>query len=263
MESERCARSEQGGQLARGTGCTNDREHLGLGVADRCDPGFLDPHRPTMVGLLTCVTLLVVGVLGLTAPPASAGPLAPSGWQIYGGHSLAGRILGGNVAGFSSAGPATFHGAGNLAPLTPATVATPEAGPVSLIISPDGTSVYAGFEHSGSVAQFSRDTRTGKLIPLSPATVEAGGEPRTLAISPDGENVYAANFASDTITTYSREPETGALTPIGSEVPTGPGPHGIEVSPDGNSVYVANYDERNTVSPSTVSQYSRNTTTGA
>jgi DNA-binding beta-propeller fold protein YncE len=158
----------------------------------------------------------------------------------------------------SDGNTALIGGPGNLTALSPATVATIGSEPVSLVVSPDGKSVYVGFERGTTLAQFSRDPTTGKITALSPATVEAGPEPRTVAISPDGKSVYATNFGGATISQFSRNTETGALTALSpATVATGQGPHGIEVSPDGKSVYAANYEA------GSVSQFSRNAETGA
>ncbi len=158
---------------------------------------------------------------------------------------------------FTGVGSSSLAGSGNLAPLSPATVATPGSEPVSIIVSPDGKSAYVGPEHGSVVTQFSRDSTTGKLTALSPATVTAGSEPRELAISPDGKYVYAADFGGSMITTLSRSSETGKLTVSGSTITTGTNPHGIGVSADGKSVYAANFNGES------VSQFSRNTETGA
>jgi len=182
-------------------------------------------------------------------------PVVLSTWRALVAAVLLSLALGALLS--DGAGSAPFGGLGNLSPLSPATVATPGSEPISLVVSPDGKSVYVGFEYGGAVSQFSRDTATGKITALSPATVAAGREPRTLAVSPNGKYIYAANFGSNNITTFLRNPETGKLTVHGSTVATGTDPHGIEVSSDGKSVYVANYGE------ATISQYSRNTETGA
>jgi DNA-binding beta-propeller fold protein YncE len=146
---------------------------------------------------------------------------------------------------------------GTLTPLSPATVSTSGLAPISLVVSPDGKSAYVGSEKGNSVSEFARDTTTGRLTPLAPATIEAGLEPRTVAISPDGKSVYATNFAGNNVSQFSRNAETGVLTTLGPAVGTDKQPHGIGVSPDGKSVYVANYGA------GTISQLSRNVQTGA
>src|ERR1700680_2646991 len=95
-----------------------------------------------------------------------------------------GKVGVGTSAGlaFSSDGnTALIGGHGSLTALSPATVATTGSEPVSLVVSPDGKSVYVGFERGTTLAQFSRDTTTGNITALSQATVATGPEPLTTA----------------------------------------------------------------------------------
>jgi DNA-binding beta-propeller fold protein YncE len=141
-----------------------------------------------------------------------------------------------------------------------------------VVISPDGTSVYAGGE-TGSIATFTRNTSTGALtftecigyLPECnrPSVYFAVNEPLSLAISPDGANLYAGNFNNDLVDVFSREAGTGKLTFTGcnghfaeepaacSEPPKGvpEGPLQIAISPDGADLYVA--------SDSSVSEFAR------
>jgi DNA-binding beta-propeller fold protein YncE len=225
----------------------------------------LDPRRVLLIGAaLACIASLAAAVLSSSS---SIGASERGLWPARHGASLLSQ--GGgldsegifNVSISSDANTALILG--SLTALSPASVATPGSEPISLVISPDGKSAYAGFERGTSVEQFARDTTTGRITPLTPATVQAGIEPRTVAISPDGKSVYATNFnddetvGGDTISQFSRNTETGTLTAFGSPVPTEAGPHGIQVSPDGKSVYAANYGAKS------VSQFSRDPETGA
>ena len=134
-----------------------------------------------------------------------------------------------------------------------------------VVISPDGTSVYAGSE-TGSIATFTRNTSTGALTFTEcigylsecnrPSVYFAVNEPLSLAISPDGANLYAGNFNNDLVDVFSREAATGKLTFTGcnghfteepaacAEPPKGvpEGPLQIAISPDGADVYVASDD---------------------
>ncbi len=151
---------------------------------------------------------------------------------------------------------------GALTPLSPASVAAGE-NPDGVVISGDGKSVYVNNRFGDSVSQYSRNAETGKLTPLSPATVPAGVEVHGIAISPDNKTVYAANAQSEDVSQYSRNAETGALTPLSpATVKTGDEPFEIAVSPDNESVYVTNDDENGLSEPS-ISQFNRNTETGA
>src|ERR1019366_9854866 len=94
----------------------------------------------------------------------------------------------------------------------------------------------------GTVSQFSRNAETGKLAPLSPATVSAGEYTEGVVVSPDGNNVYATNEISSNISEYSRNAETGALAAQSpATIATEAFPEGIAISPDGKSVYATNH----------------------
>jgi len=69
---------------------------------------------------------------------------------------------------------------------------------------------------SETISQYSRDTGTGKLTALSPATVATGTNPIGICISADRASVYVANFGAATISQYSRDTGTGTLTAIGA-----------------------------------------------
>ena len=88
-----------------------------------------------------------------------------------------------------------------------------ERTPTASSSAPTAKSVYATNYNSGTVSQYSRNSETGKLTALSPATVAAGTNPHDLAISPDGKSIYIANSASPgKVTLFTRNTTTGALT---------------------------------------------------
>jgi len=96
---------------------------------------------------------------------------------------------------------------GMLTPMSPATVAT-GAGPYDVTVSSDGTSVYVtnSGSNSGSntLSQYTRNTSTGVLTPMSPATVATGATPHGVAISSDGTSVYVTNYSDGTLSQYTR-----------------------------------------------------------
>lgn len=148
---------------------------------------------------------------------------------------------------------------GLLSPLEPATVAS--TSPSWLVVSPDNQNVYAlDNAFVPAIAQFKRDTSTGKLTPLEPATVSPGGsgsEAFEIVISADGKNVYAAMHSTKVIAQFSRNAETGKLTPLEpATVETVGKPNGLDVAPDGKHVYVG-------VSGGELRIYQRNAETGA
>lgn len=73
-----------------------------------------------------------------------------------------------------------------------------------VVVSPDGAYVYATNEVSSNISQYSRNTETGTLTTLSPATIATGIDPSGIAISTDGKSVYVANSGSGSVSQYSR-----------------------------------------------------------
>ncbi len=156
--------------------------------------------------------------------------------------------------------------------------------PRSVVVSPDGKSVYVASASSGAVARFTRNTTTGAIAqPIgAPGCVSETGSgpcadghglqaPQSVAVSADGKNVYVASFVSDAVARLTRNTTTGAITqPIGapgcvSETGAGPcadghglkAPQSVAVSADGKNVYVASF-----VSDA-VARLTRSTTNGA
>lgn len=135
--------------------------------------------------------------------------------------------------------------------------------PDVVVVSPDGTSVYAGSFFGNSVAAFAR-TATGALTQLAGSAgciAEATEGCATgiglksvegLAISGDGASVYAATALSNAVVPLSRNPATGALAQaadgsgcivdaaltgctLGRELA---GANAVDVSPGDENVYV-------------------------
>jgi 6-phosphogluconolactonase (cycloisomerase 2 family) len=64
---------------------------------------------------------------------------------------------------------------------TAATVLHPEA----IAIAPNGESAYVTSENDGKVAQYTINPTTGKITPMSPATVATATGSLGLAITPE------------------------------------------------------------------------------
>jgi DNA-binding beta-propeller fold protein YncE len=130
-------------------------------------------------------------------------------------------------------------------------------------VSPDGKSVYVASFHSGAVAVFARDRRTGALNQLEgeAGCVALGGvegcadgraldNANSVAVSPDGKSVYVTG--ANSVAVFARDRRTGGLTQLDGEdgcVAVGgaegcsdgralDGPAEVAVSADGKSVYV-------------------------
>jgi len=139
-------------------------------------------------------------------------------------------------------------------------------GPESVVVSPDGRSVYVG--SSGGLAVFARNARTGALRQLSGtagcllAPGRAAGcshesklAPAALAMSADGRNVYAVTSWNDreALLVFRRNGTSGALTQEGcianaalkvagcTAAASFVGPwfcYSLALSPDGRNLYV-------------------------
>jgi YVTN family beta-propeller protein len=102
--------------------------------------------------------------------------------------------------------------------------------PHGLVVSPDGSKLYATCEASQALIEL--DVAAEKVTRAFP-TAQNGSH--MVALTPNGKRAYTANIGS------------GSSTPIdlvagkaGAPIQTGPGCEGIDVSPDGKQVWTAN-----------------------
>jgi DNA-binding beta-propeller fold protein YncE len=130
---------------------------------------------------------------------------------------------------------------GTLAPKKPPTVSAGD-GPSSVVVSPDGKSVYVTNSVDDTVSQYDVGAG-GALSPKSVPEVGAGDTPSQLAVRPGGDSAYAANSGDPTsgggsVSQYNVGAD-GSLSPKQpNTVPAGSNPADVAVSPDGQSVYV-------------------------
>jgi DNA-binding beta-propeller fold protein YncE len=246
-----------------------------LGCAAVCAPG-----AQAAVGNLSFTGC--IGQLTLCTPTSpdtavnepSGVAVSPDGKSVYVGSGTA-------VDEFSrdaGTGALTFTGCiGQVPGCTLTTPGDAVYGAESVVVSPDGRSVYVASYVSNVVDEFSRDTTTGALMFTGCIGEDSGCTPTTpsdvlgsafsVAISPDGASVYVAATTYG-IDAFSRNPSTGALTFTGCVgqgsacTPTTPtnavsSPVSVVVSPDGANVYAGSNIG------SGVDVFSRNTTTGA
>ena len=129
---------------------------------------------------------------------------------------------------------------GVLVPLSPADVVT-GGEELSVAITPNGRSLYAGDGATGSIDEFAIGAG-GTLSSLGAAHIGTAG-PISLAVSPDGASLYVADDSP-----FDRQVDEftigagGVLTPktpafIGAPVLTTP--DAVAVSPDGTGLFVA------------------------
>ena len=106
--------------------------------------------------------------------------------------------------------------------------------PISVVVSPEGNSVYALSPTDDAILRFSRDTSTGALTYQSCVTAEAGSgqscqqipgasggatnsgmdffQGGEIAVSPDGKSLYASSTLDAAVTTFARNPVSGVLS---------------------------------------------------
>ena len=154
---------------------------------------------------------------------------------------------------------------GLLTPLSPATV-NQSSVPYSIAFVPAGNFMYSANgdgANPGTIAQYSRNTESGMISSLNPATATSFINPWFLAIEPKGKYLYVTQFgafgsaANDTVQQYEINETTGvlsAMTPF--TVAAENMPWYIVVHPSGKFAYVGNYGS------SSVSQYSINQNDG-
>lgn len=90
-------------------------------------------------------------------------------------------------------------------------------GPRALVSSPDGRSLYAAAQTSGSVSVFARDAGTGLLAFVEAeadgvAGVDGLAFAQAVALSPDGRSLFAGGGSDDAMAEFARDPASGALT---------------------------------------------------
>lgn len=124
-------------------------------------------------------TGLLTATAAMTPPSTATGPagsaprhvvVSPSGGNVYVANQA------GNVAQYSR------QADGAVFPLSPLTVAA-EAGSYAVAISTDERRVYVANRTSNTVSQYNRDTNTGHLSPMAPATISGLYGPAALAIT--------------------------------------------------------------------------------
>ena len=106
--------------------------------------------------------------------------------------------------------------------------------PNGIVVSPDGTKVYASITGANEVSVIS--TATDAIV----ATVPVGANPAGLAITPDGSTVYVANQTTNNVSVISTSTNAVVAT-----IPVGLAPTGMSVTSDGSEVYAVNQKTNN------------------
>jgi len=226
--------------------------------------GFSAFSRNPSTGQLT--------VLGEAPTTSSGGPLedpsivaSPDGANLYGLDSQSNQLYQYAAASGSVAEQQAYP------VLTDPTVAKD---PVTLAISPDGSSLYVltygvqfgtgiGVTSDGKINTFERNPNTGDLTLVGTTNLSSDGavgiDP---VVSPDGTSVYVGGTFPNGVAVLSRDPNTGALTIVGDQGNLNDST-AIAISADGNYLYEAGSPSSSSSASSAISVLSRNPTTGA
>ena len=105
------------------------------------------------------------------------------------------------------------------------------AGPHGLVMTPDGTRVYASSDGDSTVSVI--DTSTDEVI----ASVTVGNTPHGLAVTPDGSRVLVAGYGSNKVAAIDTRTNTVVWKT------TVPQPHSLGITPDGRTAYAASQKE--------------------
>ncbi len=117
---------------------------------------------------------------------------------------------------------------GELTALNPESV-TAGADPIGLVLSPSGNNAYVTNSGSNTISQYSIDTVTGILTPITdaPPTVTSGESPYGITVTPSGKYLYVTNQTGGSISMYSIA-DDGVLSPLSNpSITTGNSPYGI------------------------------------
>jgi len=98
----------------------------------------------------------------------------------------------------------------------------------SIVITPDGTTLFVVNPDSGSVSAI--DTASETTL----AELVIGRDPRMLTIGPDGQRLYVTSQASATLTILETHPFS-----VLAKLRVGPEPYSVIADPNGHLVYVA------------------------
>jgi DNA-binding beta-propeller fold protein YncE len=160
-----------------------------------------------------------------------------------------------------------------LAAILPSPAGATTENATSVMVSPSGSTVYAGFNGAG-FSVFSRDPSTGELSILGEAATSPSGGPLefpAIAPSPDGMSLYGVDDQSNTLFQYA--PTSGGVTeqqsyPVLANPSDAKDPTSLAVSPDGSKVYVLTYGTQygsgiGVQTDGKINAFARNPSTGA
>ena len=122
--------------------------------------------------------------------------------------------------------------------------------------------LFVSNQNAGSLSAFSINTGTGVLTLVPGSPFATGATPHGIAVDSAGKFVFVGN-ESGSVSAFSINSVNGALTPVpGSPFPA-TSPFGIAISSSGAFLYVTNTNTGGGLSPSSVSTFKIDATTGA
>ena len=149
--------------------------------------------------------------------------------------------------------------------------------PTSLILSPDGSSVYVltygvqygtgvGVQTDGQINAFERSPSTGNLALIQTTAIDAHSADQGVVgnesvMSPDGKFIYVASNASGGIDMLSRNTSTGIVTDEGRQGSLNGGV-ALATSPNGNYVFETGPPTSSSSNASEIDVLERNAVTG-
>jgi 6-phosphogluconolactonase (cycloisomerase 2 family) len=138
----------------------------------------------------------------------------------------------------------------------------------AVVVSPDGSHVYATGYFGNVLAGYLRDAVSGELTYIAAHRQGVDGvdglyRPDWVALSPDGDRVYVVSRSGDSLAVFERDATTGELAFLEAHKDGVNGVDGLDgavsvtVSPDNTHIYVAGADD------DAVAVFSRDAATGA
>ena len=120
------------------------------------------------------------------------------------------------------------------------------AGARQIVFHPSGEFAYVPCPWgSDTIMQYSVDSVTGALSPLSPASFAqaTGSVPLAMAIHPNGGSAYVANYSANSISQYLIDPQTGLLSAHSTaSIATGSTQaEGVALNASGTLLFASNY----------------------
>ncbi len=235
------------------------------------DVGGLDPSCAPVGG--QAFTLLVNG-LNFVASSVVRWNGSDRPTTFFSSSGLTAQISTSDIAAAGTAAVTVFNPApgGGSSNSLAFTTTTGGVDPQSIAVDPTGKFAYVAntgcpSAFNGNVSMYSIDATTGALASIGPPADSNDEGGHSVTVDPFGKFAYVANWGegdtAGSVSAYTINATTGALTSTGTINGVCPGlcaPWSVVVDPSGKFAYVA---DQGSFSPTNVSMFTINTTTGA